>query len=267
MHRELKPVNLMLSSPAKNDPDSTLACTVKILDVGLGRVLNDKPDSGDPLTAEGTLVAAPDYLAPEQARDPASADIRGDIYSLGCVLYHCLTGQPPFLDTNVLSQIVRHATETPKPLRELTPEVPEGLQQVLNGMLAKEPAKRYATPDQAAKALQPFSTGGAAASAPEENPQLKKFLTWLEMNTDSRGAGLPAAEPSPRPAPAKPGPPAPPPASEGGEFDVELVSTTPETPTGALPSTNRDWYFLALGAGGVIAAGVIGFLMAWSMRG
>ena len=93
------------------------------------------------LTGEGVLLGTPDYMSPEQARDPRAADIRSDIYSLGCVLYHALAGQPPFPDTNIISQMIRHATEPPKPLKEFNPAVPDGLQQIVNWMLAKDPGR------------------------------------------------------------------------------------------------------------------------------
>jgi serine/threonine protein kinase len=270
VHRDLKPANLILvPRPAKGDPDTTLGATVKILDIGLGRVLNDEADEAEEsLTAEGVLLGTPDYLAPEQARDPRNIDIRADIYSLGCVLYHALTGQPPFPDTIVLSQMVRHATEPPRPLKELVPGLPEGLQQVMNGMLAKEPTQRFATPEKAAQALMAFETGGVPARAVEEGPQLKKYLTWLEMDVE---AG--EAEPATPVTPAKPGrasvpvaqPFAPPTAESHSEYDVELVPDTPPR-RGLFPITNRDWFFLAFGASAVICAGVFGFALAWLAR-
>ena len=89
------------------------------------------------------MLGTPDYLAPEQARDARNADIRADIYSLGCVLYHCLTGRPPFPETNIMAQMLKHATEKPAPLASLVPDVPGGLQAVLDRMLAKSPNDRY----------------------------------------------------------------------------------------------------------------------------
>src|SRR5204862_3027257 len=89
------------------------------------------------VTAPGTILGTPDYMAPEQARDSHNADIRCDIYSLGCVLYHCLAGQPPFPDPNRVRVLVRHATEKPRPVHELNPAVPKGLQHILDWMMAK----------------------------------------------------------------------------------------------------------------------------------
>src|SRR5207253_9895011 len=133
---------------------------------GLGRELEEGTaplDSG--LPSEGVLLGPPDYMAPEQARDPRAADIRSDIYSTGCVLYHLLAGQPPFPDTNIISQMIRHATETARPLKELNAAVPDGLQQILNWMLAKAPDRRYPTPERAAKALQVFLASGSTPPA------------------------------------------------------------------------------------------------------
>ncbi|HWG44270.1 MAG TPA: protein kinase [Gemmataceae bacterium] len=184
VHRDLKPSNLMLVGAA---PDSTLRATLKILDIGLGRTLFEEGASepGDPgLTTEGVLLGTPDYMSPEQARDPRNADIRADIYSLGCVLYQLLAGQPPFPDTNIISQMIRHATEAPRALKELNAAVPDGLQQIVNWMMAKDAAQRYPTPERAAQALQVFlAAGSESLAAPEADPRMRPYLTWLEVES------------------------------------------------------------------------------------
>ncbi len=181
VHRDLKPSNLMLVG---STPDGTLRATLKILDIGLGRTLLDETATeadNDDLTGEGVLLGTPDYMSPEQARDPRHIDIRADIYSAGCVLYHLLAGQPPFPDTNVISQMIRHATEAPKPLKSFNAAVPDGLQQIVNWMMAKDTAQRYPTPERAAQALQVFlAAGNEPPDAPETDPHMRPYLTWLE---------------------------------------------------------------------------------------
>jgi serine/threonine protein kinase len=221
VHRDLKPSNMMLVG---STPDTTVRATLKILDIGLGRPLFDEGAmdiTTDPgLTGEGVLLGTPDYMSPEQARDARSIDIRSDIYSMGCVLYHCLTGQPPFPDTNIISQMIRHATEPPRPVRELNPAVPDGLQQILGWMLAKEPGGRYPTPERAAQALQVFlAAGSEAAASPDADPKMRSYLTWLEVH--DRAPAAPAAAPAPPAAvPAVP-------ASEAPTVAVPALATQP----------------------------------------
>ncbi|MEI7685372.1 MAG: serine/threonine-protein kinase [Planctomycetota bacterium] len=170
VHRDLKPSNLMLvPSIGAGEPDTTIGKTVKILDIGLARKMFEEQipaEKIDPseVTREGVLLGTPDYLSPEQARDPRTIDIRSDIYSLGCVLYHLITGQTPFPDSNLLNLMLRHAGETPKPLREFVPDIPEGIQQILTYMTAKQADQRYPTPARAAGALQAFLLADASPS-------------------------------------------------------------------------------------------------------
>jgi eukaryotic-like serine/threonine-protein kinase len=154
IHRDLKPANLMLT-PAPAAEENTLHSMIKILDIGLARILFD-PDSRDArydITNDDSILGTPDYLAPEQARDPRRVDIRADIYSLGCVLYHALAGEPPFADTNLVRQIMRHATQQLRDLRESNAAVTDQLNRVIMKMLAKNPEERYQSPAQAADAL------------------------------------------------------------------------------------------------------------------
>jgi WD40 repeat protein len=145
-HRDIKPHNLMLTEDGK----------IKILDFGLARFAGTA--SGNPAgdTTEGMILGTVDYMAPEQADNARTADIRSDIYALGCTLYHLLAGKPPFPKGSLLHKIHAHATEQAKPLNVLRPEVPEALVGVVNRMMAKDPAQRYQTPNKAADALLPF---------------------------------------------------------------------------------------------------------------
>ena len=252
VHRDLKPANLMLvPAPVHGPKETTLKSTVKILDIGLAREMYDEnaPPSGvgfsnegmanAELTGEGVLLGTPDYLAPEQARDPRAIDIRADIYSLGCVLYHLLAGQTPFPDRNILNQMVRHATEEPTALKAFNPQVPEGLQQIVNWMMAKKPEQRYPTPSRAAQALEMFLLVDSeqAKQAAEEAPQLKKYLTWLEIEdapAPEATQAMPMTYPTARPVgKSKSSPEAP-----AAKPRVENKRTDPAVPL-ALDVTSR----------------------------
>jgi eukaryotic-like serine/threonine-protein kinase len=290
IHRDLKPGNLMLIDTGRKG-DDTLDRPVKILDIGLGKAVFDEKEKShvdDPsqLTTDGVLIGTPDYLAPEQARSAKSADIRADIYAAGCVLYHALTGQPPFPDKSVLNQVMRHATEPPRPLSDFMPQVPDGLQNVLNWMMAKDPAQRYPTPERAAQALQLFLRNTPQPAAPP--PPLPAFVKYLE-GTDEIDTSKPAApvappasipvgklEPSPRrsdahraPEARKALPTAPPvpvaaAAVAVADFDVELVSVpaprhAPADDRGWLDLDRRDAIMLAAGGISVFAAILAGW--------
>jgi formylglycine-generating enzyme required for sulfatase activity/tRNA A-37 threonylcarbamoyl transferase component Bud32 len=146
VHRDIKPHNLMLVQPA--------AALVKVMDFGLALLAQEgATESG--LTGDNVLMGTADYLAPEQAQDAHRADIRADVYSLGCTLYHLLAGRAPFAGSvTAAAKIMAHATAE-MPLAEL-PAVPAELRAVLAKMTAKEPGQRYQTPAEVAAALAPF---------------------------------------------------------------------------------------------------------------
>jgi eukaryotic-like serine/threonine-protein kinase len=294
IHRDLKPANLMLVGPSGQDG---LDRPVKILDIGLGKaVFNEDETSAvdDPsqLTSDGVLIGTPDYLAPEQARSARSADIRADIYSLGCVLYHALIGQPPFPDKSVLNQVMRHATEPPRALTEFLPEVPDGLQNVMNWMLAKDPAHRYATPEKAAQGLNLFLRNTPPTrSVPQATPA---YMKWLEESTEidtakPAPANIPVGKlepagrkPSTGPAPAlavpvaaaaTPARPArPAPIVAPLDVDVELLPAIPvkpleeEEPRGLFELDRRDAIMLCAGGAMVLTAIIAGYGVSRALR-
>src|SRR5262249_36172415 len=145
VHRDLKPANLLVAGltaeprPAAAGPATvdyqtapslfgrfSGAVTVKILDLGLARFLQDQLGEGH-LTEEGMGMGTPDYMAPEQFRDALHADARTDIYGLGCTLYHMIAGQVPFPGSSYAEKAHAHAKKEPIPLEERCPEVPAGL--------------------------------------------------------------------------------------------------------------------------------------------
>jgi hypothetical protein len=160
---------------------------VKVLDFGLARVVREGEASSG-LTPHGVLLGTPDYVAPEQARDPGRADVRADVYSLGCTLYLLLTGQPPFENETVLAKLLAHQENTPPPLAGFRTDLPQGLPGVLERLMAKDPEERYATPEDAAEALAPF-TGSAevgmfVAAAPMPAGPLSQLPTLVQPRTE-----------------------------------------------------------------------------------
>jgi WD40 repeat protein/tRNA A-37 threonylcarbamoyl transferase component Bud32 len=148
VHRDLKPHNLMLT------PDGR----VKILDFGLAHFASEAAPAAC-RTGTGIVLGTVDYIAPEQADNAHQADIRSDIYSLGCTLYHLLAGQPPFPTGTPIQKVMAHVEKKPQPLTELRDDLPEGLMPVLERMMAKNPKHRYQTPAEVAVALEPFTFG------------------------------------------------------------------------------------------------------------
>jgi serine/threonine protein kinase/formylglycine-generating enzyme required for sulfatase activity len=145
VHRDIKPQNLMLTPKGQ----------IKLLDFGLARLASERrPGKG--LTAQGAYMGTPEFMSPEQATDARQADIRADIYSLGCTLFCLLTGRPPFQEDTLVKLALAHINQPPPPLGELRPDVPAKLAAVVAKMLAKNPAERYPTPAEVARALQPF---------------------------------------------------------------------------------------------------------------
>lgn len=160
VHRDIKPQNLMLT------PDGQ----VKVLDFGLAHI---RPEAlpAQSQTFPGTLLGSADYMAPEQAATPHAADIRADLYSLGCTLYFLLAGQPPFPAGSLLEKLRAHAEQSPREIRELRADVPPELAAVLGRMMRKDRAARQPTPAAVAAALAPWDTSGPAPEHPPADSQ------------------------------------------------------------------------------------------------
>ena len=130
VHRDVKPANLMAVTSAElGTRNSELSSAfVKILDMGVARLyqLANLPDESlTTLTRDGAVIGTPDYIAPEQLENPHGADIRADLYSLGCTFYFLLTGQVPFPGGTLVQKLDRQRQETPAPsVDQLRSEVP-----------------------------------------------------------------------------------------------------------------------------------------------
>jgi serine/threonine protein kinase len=167
VHRDIKPQNLIRAREGKKH-------VIKILDFGLAKANREKATQHD-LTGEGRMLGTPDYIAPEQILDAAKADIRADIYSLGCTLYYLLAGSTPFKGKSLFEILQAHQIQQAKPLNLVRPEVPEELTAAVGKMMAKDPAKRYQTPVEVAQALVPFiKTGQKVPPAKSANLDLSQ---------------------------------------------------------------------------------------------
>ncbi|MCG8648738.1 MAG: protein kinase, partial [Pirellulales bacterium] len=158
VHRDIKPHNLMLADDG----------TVKVLDLGLATLaplsLGAAEQSGhdSSLTAAGSIMGTPDYMAPEQAGDAGSADARSDIYALGATLYFLIAGRPPFPSGSVTEKLKDHAESPIEPIDTLNEEVPSALAEVIDCMLKKDPQQRFQSAAEVAQALSEFTSAGKA---------------------------------------------------------------------------------------------------------
>lgn len=131
VHRDLKPSNLFLTFGEIE--------RVKILDFGIAR----RMAASQVMTRTGLVIGTPEYMAPEQARGDKDITAASDIFSLGCVIYECLTGQPPFGGEHVAAVLVRILLETPVSLLDRRPGIPDSLASIVEQMLQKEPSQRF----------------------------------------------------------------------------------------------------------------------------
>jgi serine/threonine protein kinase len=212
VHRDIKPANLMLAQK-EGLP------IIKVLDFGLSKATfentalePERPtqnllvhtDGG--LTIVGQMLGTPEYVAPEQIADAQSADIRADIYSLGCTLYFLLTGRPPFRASTLWDMLEAHKAGSAEHLSLLRSDVPADLAALVAKMMAKEPARRFETPAEVASALEKFfkkqaEPAPAPALVVERVPEPAPADTTEVVSEEPKSEELP---PQPQPAPVIP---------------------------------------------------------------
>ncbi|MES2792243.1 MAG: protein kinase, partial [Planctomycetota bacterium] len=136
VHRDIKPSNIIITPSGR----------AKLVDLGLAR--SEHRENEADLTVAGTTLGTFDYISPEQAKDPRSVDVRSDIYSLGCTLYHLLTGEPPYPQGTVLQKLLDHqGKDAPDPRvknRKVSPE----LAAIVKMMMTSDPRRRYQTAEE-----------------------------------------------------------------------------------------------------------------------
>lgn len=171
VHRDLKPENILL-----HDGEPLVA------DFGVAKALSA---ASDDLTVRGMAIGTPAYMSPEQAIGEGPVDQRSDIYSLGCVLFEMLCGQPPFTGDTSASVMAQQAARIPPPVRMLRADVPAGVADAVARALAKDPAHRFATALDFAAALQTGAAGATAALAARAARPMVAVLPFVNASSDA----------------------------------------------------------------------------------
>ena len=271
-HGQLKPSNIMIGSDEQ----------LYILDFGIGCLLAETEGESlvDTMSTANSVASGLDCASPESIMDPSNLTPLGDQYSLGCVLYFCLTGQYPFPDGTAVEKMMAHQTKQAKPIKELNPEVPDPLVAVVNRLMAKSPGERFGSTAEAIEALRPFAkerpaprpaappAPAAAASAREARPE--RGLKPDSARGDSLRPGVRSAPPLARPAA-----PAPPRPAANGAVPEDLRNlpvAVPVEPVRKLlraqvlkreEATPRHSWEERLGPVGIVVLTVIACLLAY----
>ncbi|MBS1996191.1 MAG: protein kinase [Cyanobacteria bacterium SZAS LIN-2] len=156
VHRDIKPNNIIMCKPGPGQP----SVQVKLIDFGLVKLVGQDSYLVQSQTRAGMVCGSPFYMSPEQCRG-GRIDERSDIYSLGCTLFECLTGEPPFCGKTGLETAVMHENSPPPALNDFRPDkrYPQNLEQVVARMLEKTPGKRYQSAEQVAQDLERVRLG------------------------------------------------------------------------------------------------------------
>jgi serine/threonine protein kinase len=198
-HGLVKPSNIMVGSDNQ----------ARILDFGIGSLLaeNEGESLVDTMSTANTLTSGLDCASPESIMEPTNRTPAGDQYSLGCVMYVCLTGHPPFPEGSAVEKMMAHQTKEPTSVKEFCPDCPDGLAAVIEKLMAKRPEDRYASTDEIVEALEPYlgemaavAAGAAAAARASGSSHRMPGLTTGRFGGSSHAGmspvGRPAAQPT-----------------------------------------------------------------------
>jgi serine/threonine-protein kinase len=149
VHGIIKPTNIMIAEGHQ----------ARILDFGIGALLSESKEESlvDTMSTANTVTTGLDFRSPETIIEPTLRTAAGDQYSLGCVLYFCLTGQNPFPEGNAVQKMMAHQAQEPTPVRKVAPSTPKRLALVVERMMKKNPDDRFPTPEAVIEALLPLA--------------------------------------------------------------------------------------------------------------
>ena len=181
VHRDIKPGNILL-----------VGGHAVVADFGIATATGIGMDE-ETLTSPGLIIGTPAYMSPEQARGELVVDGRSDLYSLGCVLYEMLTGQPPFVGPTAHAVLARHSQEAPEPIRAHRASVPVDVEDAVARLLEKLPADRYSTAAQFVAALPADST---EQTGPRRRARLTLRWSGVAVVLGLVAAGLLARQPT-----------------------------------------------------------------------
>jgi serine/threonine-protein kinase len=191
VHRDLKPANLFLTHRADG------SVCIKVLDFGLSKLTDPHMrGAGAKLTRPNDVMGSPHYMAPEQLRATRDADARTDLWALGAVLHELLSGHPPFRGDSVPEICATVLTQPPPPLSTIRANIPIAVEEAVLRCLEKDPAARFATAAELARAIAPFGTTLARESCAR-----------IERVLEGRASDVPTPEPSITPLPDLPAAP------------------------------------------------------------
>lgn len=207
VHRDIKPSNIMVTVDSVSGHPH-----VKIMDFGLSRLVSETENDDSQRTRTGAIMGSPDYIAPEQASRAKDADIRADLFSLGCTLYHMLTGQLPFPGDNIMEKLMARTTFVPPLVSSLRPDVTPEIDEIVATLMRLDPNERIQTPADLVARLDAIHHGkpvpdtgpvaessedpldGIAADGPDDT--LNMFLDQLSaQSSDSGSDAIPTYRP------------------------------------------------------------------------
>jgi serine/threonine-protein kinase len=240
VHGLLKPSNLMMGTDNQ----------VRILDFGIGSLLAESEGESlvDTMSTANSLTSGLDCASPESIMDPTQRTPAGDQYSLGCVLYFCLTGQYPFPEGTAVEKMMAHQTKQPPPIKDVSPETPDELVAVVDRLMQKAPAARYGSVAEAMEALRPL-----ASDSPEPG---SKYTAQPIVQVPPNGLATLASEVTrPAPAPSRPAvaastaAPARPTTVPSASPSAPPLSPRPAMPPSGPAMPTRDRLLIPTGAG------------------